>query len=158
MALSDYTLPTETIDLPGGDTFTVRGISLTDLSTIAAHHFSEITLLFAKVKSELGADQAPSIKDVDMMLKLALTVAPNALAEIVALAADEPDMAATVKKLPILTQTQAILKIAELTFHSQAEVEKLVETIIPLMQVSNGFLEKLQSPGSLDGSGALDSK
>jgi len=148
MALKGYSLPTKRIDLPGDEEsfFNVRGLSLSDLSQLSAVHFPQLALLFSEGKRKL-AESDRGLEDIDIaeMAKLALMTAPAAVAHGIALAADEPEEVETIERLPGPTQLSALMSIAELTFHSDAEVKKLVEAVIQAMAGGSTLLQDLQS-------------
>lgn len=136
MALADITFAKETINLPGGNSFTVRGISTDDIATLLRSRSDEIGKFFVKYAGQ--AKRAGNEAAIGMEL---LESAPGLMGEIIALAADEPTMAAVASRLPLPTQLEAIEKIASLTFDEAGGVGKFVEAVIRLVSGTTTFLQ-----------------
>ena len=137
MALRGYVPETASVYLPDGNSFAVRGLSLEDISILLRTHYAPIKMLFDKYAGQsalLGVAQAATEEPVGLgsLEAVALEmiqVAPGLLADAIALAADEPGEAATVRKLPASNQVDAAEKIILLTLKAEGGLEKLVETV-----------------------------
>ncbi len=137
MGLRDFTPTTETIPLPGDDSFVVRGLALEDITVLVGNHYDTAARLFDKYVSEAATDAAsaalPSANfgegDMRGVALDALKEAPTLLAEVIARAADEPDLVAQVRLLPLGVQVAAVEAIIRLTLEAEGGMEKLVETI-----------------------------
>lgn len=139
MSLRGFKPLTETVALPDGETFSVRGLSLEDISILLRHHYEPIRVLFDRyvgaasaeaVTQTLGAeDVGPGLEDV---FRDALSMAPGLLADAIALGADEPDLADAARKLPVGVQIDAVEKVITLTLKAEGGVEKLTETVTRL--------------------------
>ncbi len=156
MPLSDYVIPTRKIILPGDGSFFVRGMSLEDISFITSRHLHQLVELFEKIKQEVpeGKDKKP--EDINQIIRTAITTAPEAVATIIALAADEPEQTEMVSRLPVSIQTEAIMAVVEMTFESEAHMGKFMQAIVKAMTATTNTLQNLQSPASLDGSGVSE--
>ena len=99
MALSNFTVPTTTIETAGGS-ITVRGLAFDDLhQLIQRGHGEALTPLLAG----------------DMHIADLIADAPALVADVIALAADEPDAAPTIARLPISLQNRLLTDVYRLT-------------------------------------------
>lgn len=151
MGLSDITIPTKTIKTPGGD-FDVRGLSYTDISSLAQDYFPQMLALFSQVAKSAAEDEANE-ENIGLMIKTALDTAPQMICAAIALAADEPELASVVSKLTVLSQTEAVLAVVELTLVGEAELEKFIETVTMSLEGLSGALSKVTIPDSVNGFG-----
>ena len=141
-SLADLRLPTEEVEIPGQDvTITVRGLSLTDASEILRRHGEALTHIYQTKVADSEDLPTPSVVAQALML-----TAPQAVAEIIALANDNPQAVETVRRLPVPVQIDALSKIAALTFHSEAEVKKLAGTILLGSGVLTSVIKTLTEP------------
>jgi hypothetical protein len=125
MALKHLKLPTAEVENPGGN-FTVRGLSFVDITALVGLHQAELSALFDQIKVGEGK---LDIEDPSAMLSGLMAQAPEAAAQIIALAADEPDVAIAVT-LPFPVQLDALEKIVGMTFAAEGGAKKVLETII----------------------------
>lgn len=125
-SLSDLRLPTAEVEVPGaGLSLTLRGLSTLDVSALMKRHGEALNDVYET--NIAGAEDLPAVMQVARSL---METAPLAVAEIIALANEAPDHVETVSKLPLPVQLECLKQIALLTFHSEAEVGKLLETVI----------------------------
>jgi len=82
----------------------------------------------------------------DQLAKALMTEAPDVVAHIIARANDEPESFEKVAKLPGITQINALIAVAQLTFHSEDEVKKLLETVIQGAGVLSNLLGIAKGP------------
>ncbi len=151
MSLSDYIIPTRKIALPGDGSFFIRGISLKDISFITSQHFKQLADLFDKIKNPEEHDINP--EDHDNIIRMAIATAPDAVATIIAVAADEPEQTKMISRLPISIQTETIAAIMEMTFESEAAMGKFLQTIVKTMIGTTNTLQTIRYPDLPDGSG-----
>ena len=123
-SLSDIRLPTAEIPVGGDQSLTVRGLSFSDLSDIWRDNADVLDKLYREHIVE--REEMPP---ADELAKAVLAEAPRIVALIVAHANDEPEQSDVVSKLPGVTQIGALVEVARLTFHSEAEIKKLMETV-----------------------------
>lgn len=134
-SLSDLRLPTAEVNVSDGQTITVRGLSVADISEIIREHAMVLNGLYQThivEKAEMPA--------ADVLARALMTEAPEVVARIIAHANDEPESWEIVSKLPGITQINALVEVAVLTFHSEAEVKKLLETLIQGSTVLSSLL------------------
>lgn len=143
--LKELRLPTETVSTPGGP-LTVRGVALADVTALVSHHGPALAGLFKDVIK--GKDITLSVEGVTALGMDALKTAPELVAELIALAADEGDLESIriAAKLPIPVQVEAVEKIARLTFAMEGGLGKLVETVIRIAQGTSGAIGELNQP------------
>lgn len=122
MALSDITLPTETISV-GRASFSVRGLSFEDVTALIGKHQSALEELIDRYNQK-GSDAE--------VLQFLVRETPSLTAQIIALASDEPDQELAARKLPMPKQIDALTAIAKLTFEEAGGVKKFVEQLAGL--------------------------
>lgn len=96
----NYTPPTETVETNGG-TITVRGLSFDDLHTLYQRGHGESLAPFLTGELNIGE---------------LVTDAPALVVDVIALAADSPDAAPAIARLPIAVQTRVLAAVYRLTF------------------------------------------
>lgn len=141
-----FQIAKEQVEIPGGDPFTVRGLSLADLSLIVGKHGDILGQLFNEAAENGGSVQAATIASLAGEL---VRRAPEVVGLAVALAADvvSPDqevelLAASVSasRLPIHVQLDAMQKVGTLTFGTEGGIKKAWETIISLLSGAQSVL------------------
>ena len=127
MALKDYKIPTRTIKIDGKNSFEVRGLSLPDITHIIDAHGPIVDEFFKRYTRDLESGNP----DEEMMVmgKTLIEAAPELLASIIAISADEPDMTPVILKLPFTVQIEAIEAIGKLTFEAAGGVKKAFEMV-----------------------------
>lgn len=142
MGLKGYTLPTQEIELPGGDKFTVRGLSLPDIITVVQNYAEPVQSLFAKYTGTSATDLA--LDDLGAIGTNILNAAPELAAAIISMAADEPGEAGTVGKLPFPVQIEALEAVGKLTFDTAGGPKKVVETVIRVFRGTTDLMVDLR--------------
>ena len=140
MALSDLKLSSETVVTPGGE-FSVRGLTIEDLTALFRRHSSVMSGLFDRMVS----DPEAALEVSAVLGARLLDEAPDLMVEVIAMAADEPERADVVRKLPFPCQVDALEKIGALTFASEAELKKALETVILMASGATKTLQGLQT-------------
>lgn len=136
MAFEDFVLPTEEVQLPGGSTFAVRGLSLQDITLLISKHGPVMEEFFRRYS---GDDKANPM-EIGMGL---VAQAPVLVAQIIAIAADRADKVETVLKFPLVTQQDALEKLAKLTFDANGGPKKFVEAVLRLVKSTTNLLSDL---------------
>lgn len=146
MGLRDLRIPRATIRVPGAeegyDSFTVRGLSLPDVQTLAEKHGPTFALLFDKFKTL--ADNTPA--EMAVIAKAVLDLAPALAHESIALASGEPDAADVIKELPLFTMLEALEWVFVLSFRSEEEVKKALEIVTRAATGAQSLIGSLQLP------------
>tara|TARA_R110000796_G_scaffold41118_6_gene101512 strand:- start:5312 stop:5755 length:444 start_codon:yes stop_codon:yes gene_type:complete len=124
--LSTFTPVTEEVEVSGGQTITVRGLSVTDLGRIIHTHADTLDSLYQEHIVGSG-DDTP---EVDTLVKALMTEAPTAVAAMIAAANDEPEAIGVVMAMPGMDQIKLLIAVAQLTFHSEQELKKVAESLI----------------------------
>lgn len=136
MAFEDFVLPTEEVQLPGGSTFAVRGLSLQDITLLISKHGPVMEEFFRRY----SANEKANPLEVGMGL---IAQAPGLVAQIIAIAADEPNKADTVLKFPLVVQQDALEKLSKLTFDANGGPKKFVEAVIRLVKSTTNLMGNL---------------
>lgn len=130
------------VELSDGQRFDVRAVSTNDLMILVAEHGPTLGLIFGKLTD---AGQKPGSISTDTIQKLIFDLArefPDIAAEVIALAADayDPDGVAMARDLPLPAQVQAIELVFGMTFASEGEVKKFVESLTRMLVGVSGAL------------------
>lgn len=166
MPLSDYELPSDVMSLGksrSGEeiTVTLNPISFFDLSKLVNKHGPVFALAYAKFTVEKKKNDLRP-ETVGLMLADAAKEFPEAVGEIIALSAGEPDMASKAAKMKVTLQAEALMRIVQLTFESEAEVKKFVEIVTKMFVATTGTINSLTDRNgptlSANGGGSFASK
>lgn len=147
MGLKDFKISEETIKTSGGE-FAVRGLSLTDILTLSGKYYPVMEQLFEQFTADTSSEKTATVKK-EMAASL-ISGAPNAVAEVIALAAGDGDDAEAVdaaKKLPFTVQIEALQKIGALTFKSEEDLGNAVAAVISMLQGSGKAIAQLNKQG-----------
>lgn len=136
MSLSSFKPQTEAVKFPGGE-FAVRGLALEDITVLLRDHFTTVSALWDKYVNEAAIDAvgqaapetAAGLADYGSVITEALDIAPSLMADVIALAAGEPDQAAAARTLPTGVQLDAIEKVVRLTLEAEGGMGKFLETV-----------------------------
>lgn len=128
MGLRDLVLPTETIKVPGGGDFTVRGLSMIDVSAILKLHGAALETIYLE-RIVLGSED-PENFNMAALGRAVMQAAPLAMAQAIAQASGEPDQAKKVASLPLPFQVEAMERILALTFVSEEAAKNFLGTVI----------------------------
>ena len=143
MLHEDFVPETKTIVMKGKPVITVRGLSLTDVSTVIRFHLSEMEKLFAMYQEHETAVLLGGKRE-EFLLRL-LTDAPDIVFTLLATAADEPASMDKVAKLPFAVQLDALSAVLNLTFEESGGPKNFVATLQTLF----GSLIPTLTTGSL---------
>ena len=127
MSLENYRAPTHTVPLTNGQSITVRALTLPDFAAIAQEHGSDLAALGELLKRESWASA-----DAAALAQQALVIAPDVVAQALALAADEPDAADAVGKLPLPVVVLALVAVVRLTLESVGGLPGLAAVVVDL--------------------------
>lgn len=144
--LKSLTFPTIAIETPGG-MFAVRGLSLSDISSLAVRNRETLKALFEKATQSDGAVELDNMEAIAVSLA---QTAPGIVAEVIALATDEFDDEAieAAKGLPFPAQVEALEAIGKLTFTTEGGLKKVVATIINVTKGTTTAIGSLQTSTS----------
>lgn len=131
MSLKDLQLPKSEVQIPGGGSFTVRGLSFTDLKKLFVKYSADMNQLFDLISAEKGTQI--NVEDAGAAAATLLNQAPAMAADIISIAADEPGAYETVLMLPFPVQTEALTIIGKATFGTEGGVKKFLQTASVLL-------------------------
>jgi hypothetical protein len=116
-----YRVPRKDVPTSGG-TFSVRGISLADLTAVFLAERHQLEAVYERVMNgSVSSDPEVAVLQV-------LQSAPDVVARFIASANDEPDEWATVRDMPHADQLVLAIGVLEVTFESGGGVKNVVET------------------------------
>lgn len=144
--LSSLKLPTKEVQTPSG-ILTVRGLGTADIVLAIGDYGPQMALLFAKVQDKGTKVQNTDVKAMIMSLGQEL---PQLMAAIIALGCDDysPATIKVAAKLSFPIQCELIEAIFHLTFHSEADVKKLVESLARMILGVSGALTGMKATAS----------
>jgi hypothetical protein len=131
--------------------FTVRGLSLPDLSHIMRMHGTALEAIY--LENIVKADDKTDSFSMASIGNAVIQSAPEAVALAIALAADEPNLITLARKLPVAAQADAIEKILALTFYTEDALGNLIGTVLRGSEsvqrvLSRALPEAVSGPGS----------
>ena len=132
MGLKHLKLKAEPVELPDGESFTVRGLSFADISVLYAKYASEVSAFF----DLMARGKAEGVVDVEGAAMLAadfIRKAPALAAEAIAIASGSPEDFEIALTLPFPVQIEALKKIGLCTFGSEGTAKKFLQTVKLLM-------------------------
>jgi len=142
--MSKIAIPRKTIDY-NGHAISVRGLSVNDLSLLAAKYYEDLARLIKAVTTDPHPDRR--IRNV-------LVTAPGLAVEMIAYAADIEDKEEkeALDRLPATIQLQLLGAVLEQTIVSSVDLELAVEAVGSLLETMAQATEKLLPSGSDGGS------
>lgn len=132
MSLVGYQPVTREIALGGESSFHVKGLSLTDFTTLVNHHISDLEALFDIGARVMGGKAEIEPDDITRVAISLCEEAPGFAANLIALASGEEDLDAAVaaaSSLPFPTQLKALSDIADLTFAEVGGIKKAMALV-----------------------------
>ncbi len=141
MGLSNIQIPTETFDIRGASV-TLRGICFDDLAYILEGSRGEVDAAISFAQAKMGESEEP-VGSTQAVITDLLRQFPALAAKIIACAADEPEAAPTVRKLPFPMQLDMAAAVARLTFEEVGGVKKFLERVIELIREGRSTLSAL---------------
>lgn len=155
MGLRNIVIPRERVDLGDGQGFEVRGISLFDIMSVLNDYGPQMAMMFGRVM----AMKAEGGQFDNMAIKKAITDVsgefPDVLAAALSLAADDytGEAIEVAKQLPMPKQIEAVEKVFALTFRSEGDLKKLVESLVEMMVATSAALNTAMGSPSQRGIG-----
>ena len=138
MALSDYPPVRRAVQLPGGESFDIRGLALEDVATLIQNHLPDLdSLVNVFVEQSNKSNDERTDIEVENIVRHAVgavRTAPALVAHTIALACDEPDSVDQARSLPLPVQVQAIREIVDLTFSEAGGPKKFLESLMFLIR------------------------
>lgn len=155
MSLHHIVIRREKIEMPDGQVFEVRGITANDLMSLVGQQGAVLAMIYARAVESRSGGRPLMEDDVKGLLVKLATDFPDVVAAIIAHASDSPDAKGMeiARNLPFTTQIEALLAVFSITFASEAEVKKLVESLSTILTAISGALAEVD-PASVTGIGA----
>jgi len=137
MALKNILIPTQEF-VVRGETIKVRGLSFADIAYLIGEHKDDLEEIVRRAR-----EGASSGEDMSGMVAGLIREMPDLAAKIVACAADEPEAADVVKRLPFPTLLEILMAVGRLTFEETGGVKKFAENVIAIMAATSSTLSDL---------------
>ena len=150
MGLRDIGIPRTEIEV-GSDSFSVRGLTISDITKAAFDYGPQMSILFGRVQSEENLT-TENIRHAVASLGAEF---PDMVAAAIALASDDysKEVIKIAASLPMPKQAETIEAIFVLTFTSEAEVKKLIELLARMILGVSGALTEMRLSASEIGIG-----
>lgn len=132
MPLKDYEIATETIALPRGGSFVVRGLGLPAVTHLVQHHLADVLKAL-----ELYTRQKRGVATRAMMSEFAMLLCkdvPALATEIISVACEEEGVEDKIRQLPVVPQINALLMIVKLTTEEAGGLKNLVAFVAPMLR------------------------
>lgn len=133
MSLADYKPETLPVQLGREQSMEVQGLSLEHLAVLLREHMPDLDAVFDLFD---GVENMPQGAGQQLAMTL-ISQAPGLVANVIALAANQPEHAEKAAMLPAPVQIDALMKIGELTFTEVGGVKKFLEHIAALLKTVN---------------------
>ena len=137
MGLSNYRPVAKKIEIGDGESFLVKGLSVSDLNVLVQQYYPDLVVI-AEQFTAIGVNVWES-GNVNAFLLDAIRLAPHIVGTVIAIGnqEDEPTDFAHVERmarlLPFPVQTEALQAIMELTFREVGGPKKFVATLSKLI-------------------------
>lgn len=143
MGLRNIVIARHRIDLGDGQSFEVRGISLFDIMSVLNDYGPQMALMFGKIMAQKAENGGLDNATVRKVIADVSGEFPDVLAAAIALASDDytPATVEIAKQLPMMHQIAAIEAIFSLTFKSEGDIKKLIESLTEMMVAATGTLK-----------------
>lgn len=139
MGLASYKPAHHEVTIEGGS-FTVKGLSLEAISYLVQYHMPDLEAIFEMFQSVGNLDD----ENMRPFVTALVQNAPGLVANVIAVAADEPDNAKEAAMLPAPVQIDTLLKIGDLTF-KDIGLKKSLETVAALLSKAKPEITKLKA-------------
>lgn len=146
MTLRNITIPKAVISV-GDELFAVSGITANQVFTLYRRHREDLSQLFDNLSGRGKVEASDMLNSIEGIIAMF----PDLVAEVVAMASgDKPDSegweetVANAAALPFPIQTDALLKIGELTFSPEMPPKKFFALLVGMIQQLNGTTKTLE--------------
>lgn len=146
MALSNYVIPRTDIKIDKSNSMSVRGLCLEDIGFLVSVHRDDVDAIVeafrgkalkgasANTPLDPSAIEAAVRDNSDELLSTLLQQFPLVVANVIALACDEPDEWQNARRLPMPTQMEAVIEIARLTFEDAEGFKKFMGNVLAVLR------------------------
>ena len=131
-----------------GKHFTVRGLNLNDLTQAMITHAPSMVQIYQNFINRREGTASPLFTSdmVKEMLMDALKEAPELVFSLIAYASDDPDGVEHAARMPLVIQLEALEQIVVLSIKSEAELKKLQEIVLRIVEAMTGLAVRLNLP------------
>lgn len=139
-----FLIPRTSVEIPGGQTLSARGLSMPDIAWLARNCGPALTAAFARVREsglDVDTNQLYSMLAGDMAIE-----GPLLAAHIIAAGVDLHDHVDTASHLAVSTQIELLNVIGEMTFAQGGGAKKVLETVIRVAAGIQGLTAPARQP------------
>lgn len=122
-----------TIEISEGKSFEIRGLNASDIMAVVRTHTPVLMKLYSDFKAQHTPGKPFTLDVVRGMLEQTLREADDLVYILIASAADQPDKADVVRRLPMRVQLEAMEKTVFLSIQTEAELKKLQEVVLRIV-------------------------
>jgi ParB-like chromosome segregation protein Spo0J len=130
MALKDFAIRKDKVSFQGG-VLELRGLALIDVSVLVRNHMDELNRLLGLYDNE--QTRATALAEAANFAIALVKESPQIVAQMIALASDEPDEIAVAERLPLPVQVEAMRKIIEMTFEEAGGAKKFLDSLLTMV-------------------------
>lgn len=143
MGLKDIQIPKVDV-VVGADSFAVRGLSALDIDLLVRKQGPVLQELFAKFVSGKPGKKPEATADMASVFKEIVVTAPALVVEVIALSTDaDEEERATIARLPVSVQINALLSIVSLSLAGTDDMGKFLDAALKLTGALNGGMGAL---------------
>lgn len=131
MSLADFSINKVKVDFRGGS-LELRGLALEDISVLVRHYLPELNALFDMYDTPETRDTAISQSGA-FAIKI-IKEAPELVAQLIVLAADEPQEHIDIaRRLPLPIQVECVRAVIDLTFEEAGGAKKFLDSLMGMV-------------------------
>lgn len=138
MTLRNITIPKAVVAVDDEQQFAVSGVTANQVFTLYRRHSADLSTIFDRLSGRNESEPSEVLNSIEGII----TQFPNLVAEVIALASgdspeQETEFSESVKiaqSLPVSVQTDALLKIGELTFSPDMPPKKFFALLVGMIQ------------------------
>lgn len=156
MSLRDYVIATRTIVLQGDQKMSIRPLGFDDIQHLLINKQGLIETALKFFGDNGFNPETADPQEVREFGATLLATLPDLMGELIAIAADEPDLGQKAKRLPAPAALEALMAIYELTFTEPNSVKNFFDRLASLMTSipRPGRAVSGKAPDGSNGSGA----
>ncbi len=147
MKLSQLQIARETVRLDATQDFEVRAVSAVDLALLMGRYGPMMAVAWARVAQAKKGGKGVSKALIQETLLQIIPEFPELFAAFIAVASDDltQEGIESAKRLPITVQTEALIAIFALTFATESDLKKFIESLTRMGEAVAGALTRMGS-------------
>lgn len=148
MSLRDYVVASRIVTIKGENKLALRGLGFDDIQHLLVNRDGLIAAALELFENGFDVETLTEQQQRGFATKL-LTQLPELAGELIALGADEPDMADNARRLPAPVQLDALMAVYELTFTEPDSVKNFFGRLADMLSSIPKMVGKTANPATL---------